>query len=54
MDEVKGYWTRIFDRCAELIRERPELTGDKAYWIARRELDIQLLNQPPPPHTKGE
>jgi len=37
-----GYWTRVFDRAAQLLRERPSLNGDSAYWMARNEIDAEL------------
>jgi hypothetical protein len=43
--EPRGYWTRVFDQAATLLKARPELNGDSAYWIARRMVD-QSLAQP--------
>ena len=40
--EPQGYWTRVFDHAASLLRQRPELNGDAAYWIARRQVDQSL------------
>lgn len=40
--EPRGYWTRVFDQAATLLRARPELTGDSAYWLARRMVDMTL------------
>jgi hypothetical protein len=40
--EPRGYWTRVFDQAAALLRSRPELNGDAAYWMARRLVDQSL------------
>jgi len=40
--EPRGYWTRVFDQAATLLRARPELNGDNAYWLARRMVDQTL------------
>jgi predicted transcriptional regulator len=40
--EPRGYWTRVFDQAATLLRARPELNGDTAYWMARRMVDQAL------------
>lgn len=43
--EPQGYWTRVFDQAATLLRARPELNGDSAYWLARRMVDQALIQQ---------
>lgn len=43
--EPQGYWTRVFDQAASLLRQRPELNGDSAYWLARRLVDQTLIQQ---------
>lgn len=43
--EPRGYWTRVFDQAATLMRARPELSGDAAYWMARRMVDQTLAEQ---------
>ena len=43
--EPRGYWTRVFDQAATLMRARPELNGDAAYWMARRMVDQTLAEQ---------
>jgi hypothetical protein len=43
--EPRGYWTRVFDQAAALLRARPELNGDAAYWTARRMVDQSLAEQ---------
>lgn len=43
--EPRGYWTRVFDQAATLLRARPELNGDTAYWLARRMVDLTLADQ---------
>jgi len=43
--EPRGYWTRVFDQAASLLRARPELNGDTAYWLARRMVDQALAEQ---------
>ncbi len=40
--EPRGYWTHVYDQAATLLRARPELTGDQAYWLARRLVDEQI------------
>jgi hypothetical protein len=32
----------VFDQAATLLRARPELNGDQAYWLARRLVDQTL------------
>lgn len=43
--EPKGYWTRVFDQAATLLKSRPELNGDSAYWLARRMVDLALIEE---------
>jgi hypothetical protein len=43
--EPRGYWTRVFDQAATLLRARPDLNGDAAYWAARRMVDQTLAEQ---------
>ena len=43
--EPRGYWTRVFDQAATLLRSRPDLNGDAAYWMARRMVDQTVLEQ---------
>ncbi len=43
--EPRGYWTRVFDQAAALLRVRPELNGDAAYWMARRMVDQSVAEQ---------
>jgi len=43
--EPRGYWTRVFDQAATLLRARPELNGDAAYWMARRMVDQAVADQ---------
>jgi hypothetical protein len=43
--EPRGYWTRVFDQAAALMRVRPELNGDAAYWMARRMVDQCVAEQ---------
>lgn len=43
--EPQGYWTRVFDQAATLLKQRPELNGDTAYWLARRLVDQTLIQQ---------
>lgn len=43
--EPRGYWTRVFDQAATLLKARPELNGDNAYWMARRMVDQSLAQQ---------
>jgi len=43
--EPRGYWTRVFDQAATLLKQRPELNGDSAYWLARRMVDQSLIEQ---------
>lgn len=43
--EPRGYWTRVFDQAATLLKQRPELNGDSAYWLARRMVDQTLIEQ---------
>ena len=43
--EPRGYWTRVFDQAASLLKARPELNGDSAYWMARRMVDLALIEE---------
>lgn len=43
--EPRGYWTRVFDQAATLLKSRPELNGDSAYWMARRMVDLALVEE---------
>jgi hypothetical protein len=43
--EPQGYWTRVFDQAASLLKARPELNGDSAYWLARRMVDQALIQK---------
>jgi len=43
--EPRGYWTHVFDQAASLLRARPDLNGDAAYWAARRIVDQTLAEQ---------
>lgn len=38
----RGYWTHVFEQATAILRERPQLSGDQAYWLARRLTDEQL------------
>lgn len=40
----KGYWTAVFKRAKELVKERPNWTADACYLQARRELDAPRLD----------
>ncbi len=40
--EPRGYWMRVFDSAARLLRARPELNGDQAYWLSRRLVDHEV------------
>jgi hypothetical protein len=35
----------VFDQAATLLKQRPELNGDSAYWLARRMVDQTLIEQ---------
>ena len=37
-----GYWSQVFDAATKLLKARPELNGDQAYWLARRIVDQSL------------
>ena len=42
--EPKGYWSRVFHQATALINAKRELSGDAAYWMARRLVDEDLEN----------
>lgn len=46
-NEPRGYWTHVFDQAAALLRARPELNGDQAYWLARRLVDQTVKEDGP-------
>jgi hypothetical protein len=35
----------VFDQAASLLKARPELNGDSAYWLARRMVDQSLIEE---------
>lgn len=41
----KGYWSDIFDQAASLMNTPSGLSGETAYWLARRMVDRKLANQ---------
>lgn len=45
MATPRGYWTHVFNQARLLLDLRPELTGDQAYWLARRQVDNLLAEQ---------
>ena len=51
------YWTKVVNRAMFLVRQHPELSGDDAYFQARREIDAELSEQPlelsPPSPERG-
>ena len=38
----KGYWSSVFDKAAWLMNRRGGLSGETAYWLARRMVDRGL------------
>ena len=45
--EPRGYWTRVYERAAKISKDKPELTGDSAYWWARKEIDAEIVAADP-------
>ena len=39
----KGYWSSVFDQAATLMDQRGGLSGETAYWLARRIVDRKLV-----------
>ena len=39
----KGYWSSVFDQAAFLMNQRNSLSGETAYWLARRMVDRSLV-----------
>ena len=35
----RGYWSSVFDKAAYLMNQREGLSGETAYWLARRLVD---------------
>lgn len=42
MKTPTGYWSQVFEQATKLLKARPELNGDQAYWLARRLVDESL------------
>jgi len=41
----KGYWSSVFDQAAFLMNQRGSLSGETAYWLARRMVDRGLATE---------
>ena len=46
MDEPKGYWSKVFSEAVRLMRERPKIGGETAFWMARSIVDKSLDTLP--------
>jgi hypothetical protein len=42
MNEPKGYWSSVFYQATVLMKTRPQLGGETAFWMARGMVDTNL------------
>ena len=40
--EPKGYWSSVFYQATVLMKQRPQLGGETAFWMARNMVDDNL------------
>jgi hypothetical protein len=42
MNEPKGYWSSVFYQATQLMKSRPQINGETAFWLARSIVDQNL------------
>jgi hypothetical protein len=42
MNESKGYWSSVFYQATMLMKSRPQLGGETAFWMARNMVDQNI------------
>jgi hypothetical protein len=51
MNEPRGYWSSVFYQTTVLLKQRPQMGGETAFWMARgiveRNLDSSAGNKHP-------
>ena len=43
MNEPKGYWSSVFFQATMLMRQKPQIGGETAFWMARSIVDQNLF-----------
>jgi hypothetical protein len=56
MSEPLGYWGKVFYRTTLIIKERPDISTDSAFWMARGQVDqeSQVSGASPVAEVHGE
>jgi hypothetical protein len=42
MNEPKGYWSSVFYQATVLMKTRPQVSGETAFWMARGIVDQNI------------
>ena len=42
MNEPKGYWSSVFFQATTLMKQRPQIGGETAFWMARSIVDRNI------------
>jgi hypothetical protein len=42
MNEPKGYWSSVFYQSTLLMKQRPQMGGETAFWMARGMVDKNI------------
>ena len=42
MNEPKGYWSSVFFQATVLLKQRPQIGGETAFWMARGIVDQNI------------
>ena len=42
MNEPKGYWSSVFYQATVLLKQRPQIGGETAFWMARGIVDQNI------------
>jgi hypothetical protein len=42
MNEPKGYWSSVFYQATVLMKSRPQMGGEAAFWMARGIVDSNI------------
>ena len=42
MNEPKGYWSSVFYQATTLMKQRPQIGGETAFWMARGMVDQNI------------
>jgi hypothetical protein len=44
MNEPRGYWSSVFHEATVLMKDKPHLGGENAFWMARNKVDQNFSN----------